>query len=323
MGMDYKSVFHRLFYFILFPFISISYCLTPLTDDATIFIGVERIADLYYPFPIGIDLAWEIKPMGNRIINWVLYKFGDAVVGFSSHWFPLAVKLFALAAVITVSYYLSTKLNGWYVFPLVFIALTCISPRSILQAEYWTVLLALVCIGLLLDNQWYSPIIVGILFVGIGLLKGITGLMLVSVLCGIYLLKDVKLSERFGGMYVGIMLGISTFSLLFLTIWQHMIPDMLMSSHIARVGFFSFSYVLSSFVIWTAYYLPSTPLAFLALFVALFVLMQLRGWDAPTFVLMWVAPFAMVLIQGEFMIYHYYPTTVPAVVTLVMWERGI
>jgi hypothetical protein len=320
--MDFKGTFLRLFYFVMFPFTCISYCLIPTTPDVNMFLGTERIADIYYPFPQGIDLAWEIKFISNRVINWVLYKAGSSIVGFDNQWFPFVVKLIALAVVVAVSYYLSTKLKGWYVFPLVFIALTWTSPRNILQAEYWAVILALVCIGLLLDDRWYHPLLAGILFVGISLLKGVTGLMLVSVLCAVYLLKGVKVSERFWELCTGIAIGVSAFLILSVTVWTHMIPDMLMSAQVANVGFYPISYILLMFIVWTAFYLPSTPLAFIALFVALFLMMRLRGWNLVAFVLMWGAPFAMAIIQGEFMIYHYYPTTIPALVSLVMWERG-
>jgi hypothetical protein len=315
------TLFSRVWYYLMFPFLCISYLLTPLTHDAQTFIGAERIADLFYPFPQGIDLAWEIKPIGNRIANWVLYKWGDTLVGFASPWFPLAVKLLALLAVLAVSYYFAAVVPGWYVFPLAFTALTAVSDINILQAEYWAVLLALVCIAMLLDSYWYCPV-VGALFVGIVLLKGITGLMLVSILCAVFLLGNVKLSERFGGLYLGVMAGIGAFSVLSLTVWVHMIPDMLMAAQLAHVGFFSWWYILASFIIWTAYFLPSTPIAFFAAFVALFVILYLDLKRAAVFALAWAAPLVMVLIQGEFMIYHYFPCTVPAVVTLILWERG-
>lgn len=322
MGMDFKGTFLHLFWFVLFPFTCISYCLTPLTHDAQTFIGVERIADIYYPMPQGLDLAWEIKPIMNRFANWVLYKWGALTVGFDSMWFPVAVKALSLALVLVVCWYFSRKVSHWYTFPLVFTALTCIAPINILQAEYWAVLLSLVCIGLLVDDCWYHPIIAGFLFVVIGMFKGVTVLMVIPVLCAVYLLEHVDLTERFGGLYLGVMAGIGMFSVLSLTIWTHMVPDMLMSAQVAHVGFFSWWYVLTSALIWTAYYLPSTPLALFALLPALFLLLRLRWRDATAFAAMWLAPFAMVLIQGEFMIYHYFPMTIPAIVTLVVWERG-
>ena len=65
--------------------VSYCFCIIPLTNDARIYLGVEHIAANYYPFPQGIDLAWEIKPIFNRVINFVLYKIATLFVPFEDH----------------------------------------------------------------------------------------------------------------------------------------------------------------------------------------------------------------------------------------------
>src|SRR5512138_3922360 len=111
--MDYK----RLFYFILFPLISLSYILVPITNDGRIYIAVEYIADTFYQFPYGFDLAWEIKPMANRLMAWVLYKLATMVVPFTDMVaFGVAVKFFALCFVVAGLWYFSRAVGGKWAF---------------------------------------------------------------------------------------------------------------------------------------------------------------------------------------------------------------
>ena len=62
-----KKIFDFILYFMVIPYVAISFCLTRLTNDSRIFLGVEAIADNYYSLPYGFDAAYEVKPVGNRI----------------------------------------------------------------------------------------------------------------------------------------------------------------------------------------------------------------------------------------------------------------
>lgn len=60
-------------FIILIPF-SFSYLISPLNDDTRIYQGVASLTDYFGSFPANINNAWEIKPIANRGINYILYK---------------------------------------------------------------------------------------------------------------------------------------------------------------------------------------------------------------------------------------------------------
>ena len=323
--MDLRRSFDAVLHCLILPLTAISFVLTPLTNDVRIFFGVEYIADKFYPFPYGWDLAWEIKPIGNRLVNWVMYKLASLFASINNPiWFGIAVKVFALAIVVMVSVYFAEAVKARYAFALTFLALIAVGNISVLQAEWWAVLLALVCVGLLLDDGWYNPIIVGTLFVGIGLLKGITVAMVIPITCAVYLLKDVKLSEKFGGMYIGVMFGLGVFAFFSLNVWPHMIPDMLMSAPVAYVGAIPLTTLLWFAVMGTPFSLAQMPV--IAAGVVALLWFTITHWRRVSQILaalvMWAVPFATVVIQPELMIYHYYLLTIPALVTILMVEEG-
>jgi hypothetical protein len=41
----------------------------------------------------------------------------------------------------------------------------------------------------------------------------------------------------------------------------------------------------------------------------------------PAFILLWLVPLLMIYAQGEFFVYHYFVLTLPALVTLILWNR--
>lgn len=64
--MQTKSVFINSILTIIAAIVSFDFIRCPFTNDVAIFMGVANIADKFYPFPQGIDLAWDK--------GWVLYK---------------------------------------------------------------------------------------------------------------------------------------------------------------------------------------------------------------------------------------------------------
>jgi len=321
--MDFQVAFNRIFYFIMFPVISLSYILVPLTNDARIYIGVEYIADKFYPYPYGWDLAWEIKPIANRLMAWVMYKVASSIVSFENAIaFGIVVKLIALGIITAIIFYFAWTVGGKWTFPLTFVAFTCIGNFVILQAEYWALVWSLLAIALLLhDNENYHWI-AGILFVLIALFKGITGLLCIPILCAVLLLKpNVRL------WLWEIILGFGTaggiFIILNATIWPHMIPDMIMSAQVARVGQFPFwMYFMSitAFLYSAAMYIP---LVSVGCIVGLFYFIKTFYIDKLAILLfaaMWFVPFLIIYIQGEFFVYHYVVLTLPILVTLILWD---
>jgi len=318
------NLYQKVFYYLMFPIITISYILVPNTNDARIYLGVEYIADKFYPYPYGWDLAWEIKPMANRMMAWVLYKLASVVTPLENTiLFGVVVKAIALCVVTTVIWYFARTVGGRWTFPLTWVAFTCIGNFVILQAEYWALLFSLFTVALLLHDNENHHALAGFLFIVIALFKGITGLLCIPIICAVLLLKP-GMRLYLTDIFFGFCSALGTFLWLCISIWHYALPDMLMSAQVARVGQFPFwmygmselAYMFSAFL-----YIPIISVGCIA---GIFYLIKLGYSDqsrTALFAVMWVVPLAIIYIQGEFFVYHYFVLTLPTLITLILWNR--
>ena len=320
--MELRNVYDLLLYFIVLPLSAISFLLHPITSDVRIFLGVEYIADKFYPFPFGWDLAWEIKPIGNRIINWALYKLASLFVSINNQiMFGVTVKVFALIAVVVVSVYFADVVKTRYTFALTFLALVAIGNISVLQAEWWATIVGLLAIALLLQDNNYYHVLAGVLLVAIGLFKGITIVMFIPILCAVLLLKpSVRL--YLSDIFFGVCVSMVTFLWLDITIWPHVIPDMLMSAPVAYVGAVPMSTLLWYAATGIPFSLAQMPVIAAGLVATVWysITHYRKISTIGTMAVMWLVPFATVVIQPELMIYHYYLLTIPALAAILMME---
>lgn len=324
--MNYKQIFNAVLYLVMIPITLWSFIFFKLNNDVHIYMGVEYIADKFYPFPYGFDLAWEIKPIGNRILNWALYKFATLFVSFDNHvMYAILVKLLVVAIAIGVAWYFASKLKYEYIFPLVLVALFAIGTISEMQPEWWAAVIGLLIVALLHNDDKYSHFVVGLLFVAIGLLKGITGLLFIPILCAAYLLTTDYRRWNLLSICAGFSVASISFFILNATIWNHMLSDMFMSSTVAHVGFFPWSLVvikgLSALVTSTM----QMPVVLSGVFfIVVYIDSQLRKHNivnVVAFCIMWVAPFVVVVIQSELMIYHFYMLVIPAIATIILVSK--
>jgi hypothetical protein len=326
MVMDLKKVFDCFLYYIVLPFVAISFCLCKLTNDSRIFIGSAAIADNFYSLPYGWDAAYEVKPVGNRILNWILYKVANAFVPFvDNHYtaFGIAVKITALVILVICCWYISTKIVFPYAFPFLFIAFACQANFGIMMSEWFAVLFSLVAVSMCMEENKTLTFFAGVLMVCVGLLKSITSLMLIPMICAVWLLNK-KLNIPV--LIAGCITASVAFLIMCLTVWPYSIGDMLMSRLIAHVGMYDFTTVLQWF--WftqdrgtfpqtMAYYIPVLLVGIIA---ALFVCIK-NGTDYKKmgiFATMWLLPICIVLAQSEFIVYHYLVMLFPAVISVVM-----
>ena len=329
--MDLERLFNRVLYFVILPFTAISFVLTPLTNDTRIFIAAEAIADNYYQLPYGWDAAYEVKPIGNRILNWVLYKIANSIVSFASNnymEFGWIVKLSALVLMLCCVWYVSSRISFPYAFPFLFIAFACQANFGLLMSEWFAVLFSLVAVAMCFerDRNWFY--VVGTVCLTIALLKSITVLMVVPVLCAAYLLGVDIDWKRFVAGYIAAGMA---FLALCLTVWPYSIGDMLMSRLVAHVGmydpgtlvqWFWFTQGRSNLPTMMAYYIPVILVGSAA---AVIILSQYyvknQKWNIATFVGMWCIPIGIVFVQSEFIIYHYIVIVFPAVVSAILLLR--
>ena len=86
-------------FIILIPF-SFSYLISPLNDDTRIYQGVASLTDYFGSFPANINNAWEIKPIANRGINYILYKISTLFTTVTTPEYEIVIKLLSLIIVL-------------------------------------------------------------------------------------------------------------------------------------------------------------------------------------------------------------------------------
>ena len=332
-SLNIKKIIDVVLYFLILPFVSISFILTNLTNDSRIFLAAESIADRFYSLPYGWDAAYEVKPIGNRLINWVFYKIANAFVPFTSNdytHFGYVVKATALILLIICCYYISKRIVFPYAFPILFTAFACEANFGIIMSEWFAALFSLVAIALCFEKNRNWMVIAGSLCLFVGLLKSITVLMVIPVLLGVYLLGGSIDWKRF---IAGYLAAGTAFLILCLTVWPFSIGDMLMSRLVAHSGMYGILTMITYFwitqnqILWglpvvMSMYVPILVLGFVAGLWCLGGYVVKRDREVYLFLGIWVIPIVIVFAQSEFIVYHYIVFVVPAIISIIMFLRG-
>lgn len=325
--MDLKHILNTFIYYITLPVVVISYIFCPLTNDARIYLGVEHIAATYYsPFPQSVDLAWEVKPIANRMMNYILYQIVNSVIPFinTNHfWFELGIKFVAAIITLIVCWYFTRQFKDIpYIFPLTVCAFFTPLNFSILQAEYWGVVFAMLAIALLLTDKPHNRFIAGIVMVVVFLFKGITGALIVPVLCAVWIFKQDKIIEKLKVFFPGYFVGFILFYLATLTWWPNQIPDMIISARIAHVGFWDFETLLVNavYMFLVSYvYIPIILVGVVAGIAIYYRTIESHiTKDILIFSALWSSCFAIIFIQQEFFMYHYIVLLIPSMISIIM-----
>ena len=161
--------------------------------------------------------------------------------------------------------------------------------------------------------------------VGVGLLKSITSLMLIPVICAVWLLNK-KLRIEF--LLSGCLVASCTFLIACMTIFPYSINDMLMSRLIAHVGMYDITTLVQWFFLTQTrmslpvtlmMYIPGIIAGGLASIIVLATYSKTGGIKKVGILcLMWLIPISIVLIQSEFIVYHYIVMLFPAVIGMVL-----
>jgi len=322
MNFRFETVFLTIISF----YISFCFVTAKFTNDVAIFMGVENIADKFYLFPHGIDLAWEAKPIGNRIINYLVLKGAGVFVPFSDAVnFAIVAKCIALLFLILVSAYIAYVLGGRYTFWILFFSFTTCCNFCIMQAEWWAVLLSLAALACLMHDNQYAAYIAGFLFIFVGAIKGITAFLFIPVLCGVYLLGKPQQNATVKAIAASAVITIAV-CVAQLTIWPNMLPDLLLAPAITGVGRHDMTSLVLTFIgqdILAMFYIPALIVGFVAL-----ALLVISGYfdsarKIVLFAVMWVSVAALVFIHSEFFAYQFMIYVIPSVVAIVIGLREV
>jgi hypothetical protein len=321
-----KFSFENALLTIIAAYVSFCFITAKFTNDVAIFMGVENIADKFYPFPQGIDLAWEAKPIGNRIINYALLKLAELVVPFSDAVnFAIVAKAIALAFLIFVAAYIAYILGGRYTFWIIFFAFTTCCNFCIMQAEWWAVLLSLAALACMMHDNPHAPYIAGFLFIFIGMIKGITAFLFIPTLCGVYLLGKPQ-QNAIVKVLCGVLATTVVVCIAQLTIWPNMLPDLLLApviTGVGRLGLYDQTVMFVGQSITSMFYIPVLIVGLGATGVLLFS-GYFKEWESlAIFSGMWLSVMALVFVHSEFFAYQFLVYVLPSIVTILLGLRRI
>jgi hypothetical protein len=295
-------------------------------------LGVANIATHYYPFPQSIDLAWEIKPVINRLINYILFNIANTFVPMENiFWFGVAIKTLGLIIVVIVAWYFAKQIRLPYTFAITFLTLTTMANFFIMQAEYWALVFSILCISLILTKSPYKIFVAGCLIPVITLFKGISGLMLIPILCAVFLLEDYRMETIQKYIWdlryfiAGFIFSGLIFLILQLTIWPHIYSDAVMSAYLANAGrlplLAAFIRALTCFITLPLY----LPIMGLGVVFGVYFIARLKylndRWVTIAYILMWITPIIILIPQGEYFMYQFTGLAIPAITTLILSER--
>lgn len=323
--MNIRSNVEKIITFLILLPVSISFVSIPFNYDVRIFQGAARLTDYFGSFPSNIDGAWEIKPIGNRLIHYGLYKIASGFALVSTPEYEMLAKAICLAAVIVICWYFSSKFKQPYLFLVSCLAFLVIGSQVALQPEWFAVLLSLLAIALLRGNprlQYIAGFVIACIF----LLKGIT-LLLVIPIVGMTLLYCEKPVARI--LKAGVSSFLSVGVVIASGLFPHLVPDMLMSGRLAHIGYFSILEMATNLIVGSVscYSVIYIPIIFAGLvcipLLYVFEKPALKDWIV--LLASWITCVFIVFIQSEcFFAYQYFVLALPALFTVCMLKsKGV
>jgi hypothetical protein len=308
-----------------------SFTTMPLTDDVRVFIGAANQAVVSpLPFPYNIDAAWELKPLGNRILWYFISGIPEQI----------PVQFIALIMVLLVIIPFVPRLlrfiNGQHDLIFVFILLAIITPFNLflLQAEWWAVLFSFLVLWLMLRETPSSMVTAGVISVFIISLKLSTIFMIPMILVAYILISGYgdNLGKRILPFFIGF--GITTvLSSVWLFVLPHALPDIFSSISIAQASH-GVTFSLVDGIVYTIYYtLPqifTLPVLFIGMLscltlccVCIMFMINNKDKKEPLIhlallVSLWTCAFLIIFVQGEFFPYHFMVLAFPAAISVIL-----
>jgi len=319
-----KYIEHITTTLILIP-VSIVFMIHPLNGDIRIYQGVAKLADYFGSFPTNIDLAYESKPIANRMLNYFLYKISSIFTTFGTLEYEMLIKFISIMCVIIICYYFSTKFKDKYIFLLSTLAFLTSTNTMTLQPDWWAPLVALFALTLFLTNKPSNHYLSGIMITIMFLLKGPTIILVIPIACALYLLKD---NDWLNCLKRGAIS--SSLSLIFILLcgyFKNIIPDMILSTYYVHQVYYDFQTTLIILVqnLIPLYFCMPIFIAGLVGACILYIkLMKNKEINkALMLILMWITSLVYVFIQNEFYLTHYLVLIVPSIVSLILLSNKL
>lgn len=318
-------------FFVVNIFCLLSYILTPFAGDIRVFFSSAFLADQMGNFPHSIDASWEIKPWGNRMIAYLLYKVGIVFFDFNDKIsFEIGIKAIFSIVIITSIIGLLYSLNKHMgkqslqlisIGFLLFFSLFSVSYHCALQAEYFSIVITLISLALLFTESRTANLLSGVLVGLLLVIKGITGIFALQFFLIAFMIKGnftKRMMISLGGLFVGTIISLVSFVAF---------PNALLDLYYAT----AFQSSLESFsiltrLLHTIFYLHEAfthiPILLPGLYVGAVIIPFIiwkREWkELSLYILLWVTAFIPVIIQGKYFSYHYLSFVIPAIFSIIM-----
>lgn len=305
------------------------YLILPFTHDIRIFFGVAHFASLTGGFPLGVDYAYEQKPIGNKILFYGLYSL------FSPLWtdkflFSISVKLAVAAVALICIYTFSKKISEsfavepYQVFLISVVSIFTCSDYLVFQTEWFCAILAILITTCILSRHRIAWAIGGSLLIPMFLLKGIS-----LFYCGAVILAILLLSKEHIKKYKEFLAGAILTGLLFLIsipFWfPHFISDAFTVMQVNGVGAVTIGVIdqinVTLGMMLALYY--SMPILTVSMFCAcilVFYYIQSKQWLKIGLLLgMWGVTALPAAIQTEWYAFHFAVFIFTSIITLILF----
>ena len=314
------NLFLRFVYWVLCPFVFISYCIEPFTDDIITYLGTAKVAALTPGFPMTLDSVWESRFIGHRFLYYVL-NITDPFGGF---WYPVWMKTVVGIVMIVILYYFSKRVaERWaipfeYPFVVGFLGLFAINNFIIFSAEAHSVVIAMLMITLLLDNRWHVQTLASLLVLPLIIMKGLPVILVLTVMMAVMMLAKEDYIDRFKRAACNLFTSVPLALVVLAMYFPHFISDIVFAHQMAHIGLHS-GYEVFSHFIWYGIGISGTaPIIMVgacAGFMVLSIVVRKHMRDVGLLAGMWLVGAVYVYYLAEFWYYHYYLMLIPAILT--------
>lgn len=303
---------------ILIP-VTLIFIFKEFSNDARTYHGVARLTDYFGSFPTNVDLAYESKPIGNRILNYILYKISSLFTSFGTPEYEIVVKIISVICVLLICYYFSTKFKEKYIFLLSSLAFLTPLNFTLLVPDWWSPLFGLLALSLFLTNTPRNHYLAGMIITIICLLKGPTIILVISIACALYLLKKENWIQSLTRGAIS-----SILFLLFILLcgfFTNIIPDMLILGKYGHLGYYNIPEIMLGFtqiLIPTFLFIPILIAGFISGIFLYYKFIRSRDpIKLILFGLMWASTIFYICIQNMFFPYHYMALAFPSLISII------
>jgi hypothetical protein len=314
-----RDWFLNILYFIVCPIVFVSYLFEQLTSDVLIYLGTAKVAAITGGFPMNLDTVWETRFIGHRLLFYTL----NAISPFNGWLYSIWMKLVVGLVTLVILYYFSKRISNHmqiafhYPFIIGFLGLFAVHTFIILSSEFFSVVIGMLLMTMLLDDReavwWLS----GLLILPLLVLKGLPILIVPIVMLAVVLLTaDYKV--RFYTAICSLPIVISSYVVMALY-FPHFVSDVLLVTKIAHLNRLDPLHMLEYFFnygLGVIGYVPVIVLGAVMLFELVTVTTKNQLRELKLLLLMWAIAATYVLIISEFFYYHYYLMLVPAILTI-------